>query len=131
MVRIGSRIDAWFDALFAQMDLQHTDTGIRFFWRADQEPEKYLHFRISENEAERRGASDIPPEEISNAIREILENQISLNHDELVKEVARVFGFGRIGTFVESSMLAGIDKAVKRGFARIEAERVYLVEFSL
>lgn len=57
-----------------------------------------------------------------------LENQISLNRDELVKEVAQIFGFGRTGTFVESVMLAGFEKAVMRGFARVEAERVYLVE---
>ncbi len=57
-----------------------------------------------------------------------MENQISLNRDELVKEVAQIFAFGRTGTFVESVMLAGFEKAVMRGFARVEAERVYLVE---
>lgn len=128
MVRIGSRIEAWFDVIFAQMNIKHTDKGTRFFWKADQQPEDYAHYRISNNEAEKREASDIPPEEVSNAIREILENQISLNRDELVKEVARIFGFGRTGTYVESAMLSGIEKSVKRGFARVEAERVYLVE---
>ena len=128
MVRIGSRIEAWFDVIFAQMNIKHTDKGNRFFWKADQQPEDYVLYRISNSETDKREASDIPPEEVSNAIREILENQISLNRDELVKDVARIFGFGRTGTYVESAMLSGIEKAVKRGFARVEAERVYLVE---
>jgi hypothetical protein len=128
MVRIGSRIDAWFNIIFREMGIKHTDNGNRFFWNADQQPENYLNYRISEIDAERREASDISPEEVSNVVKEILEQQISLNRDELVREVARTFGFGRIGNFVESSMLKGIDKAVKRGFAKIDADRVYLVE---
>jgi hypothetical protein len=128
MTRIGSRIDSWFDIIFSEMKLKSTLKRQRFFWKPNQNPEDYIHYRILLTDNDKRAASDISPEEISNAIREILENQISLNRDELVKEVARIFGFARLGTSVESCMLSGIETAIKRGFARLEGERIYWVE---
>ncbi len=62
MVRIGSRIEAWFDVIFAQMDIKHTDKGTRFFWKTNQLPENYALYRISNNDADKRDAPDIPPE---------------------------------------------------------------------
>jgi len=130
VTRIGSRIDAYFNSLFNQMNLKYTDSGKRFYWHESQNPENYLKYRVSENESERRDASDIPPEEVSNAIKEILENQISLNRADLIKESARLFGFNRTGGNVELSMQAGVEKAFQRGFAKAEGDRVFLVEQS-
>ncbi len=126
--RLGSRIDAYFNSLFKQMNLKSSDGERRFYWNENQNPETYFHYRFSEFESERRDASDISPEESSNAVHEILENMISLNEGDLIKETARLFGFNRIGGNVESSMIEGIKKAVQRGFAKTEDERVFLVE---
>ncbi|MFA5816260.1 MAG: DUF3320 domain-containing protein [Bacteroidales bacterium] len=126
--RIGSRIDAYFNRLFAQMKIKNTNAEKWFYWNENQNPDSYRIYRVSENESDRCDVSDIPPEEISNAVREVLENQISLNRGDLVKETARLFGFNRIGGNVESFMQDGIDKAVKRGFAKIEGDRVFHVE---
>jgi len=128
VTRIGSRIEAFLNSLFRQMKLKYSDSGKRFYWNENQDPANYMNFRISEIESERRDASDIPPEEISVAVKEILENLISLNHEDLVKETARMFGFNRIGGNVESSMIKGIEKAVQRGFAKVEGGRYILVE---
>ena len=126
--RLGSRIDAYFNSLFSQMGIKFTGGERRFYWSANQNPESYFQYRISELESQRRDASDISPEEVSNAIHEILENMISLDRSDLIKEAARIFGFNRIGGNVESSMIEGISKAVQRGFARTEEDRVFLVE---
>lgn len=124
VTRIGSRIDAYFNKLFSQMSLKFTVSGKHFYWFENQAPETYQFYRVPVNDTDKRDASDIPPEEISNAIREILDNQISLNRIDLIRETAHIFGFSRIGGNVESSMLAGIEKAVQRGFAKIEGDRV-------
>jgi hypothetical protein len=126
--RLGSRIDTYFNSLFKQMNLKYTDGDRRFYWSENQTPESYIHYRVSELESQRRDASDISPEEVSNAVREILENMISLNKVDLIKESAKIFGFNRIGGNVETSMTHGINKAVNRGFAMIEADRVFLKE---
>lgn len=126
--RIGSRIDAYFTRLFAQINLKYTDAGKRFYWTENQNPDYYTNYRVSADESERRDASDIPPEEVSNAVREVLENMISLNSTDLVKETARLLGYSRIGNKVEASVLGGINMAVERGFARMEGDRVFQVE---
>ena len=71
-------------------------------------------------------ASDICPEEVSVAVREVLEAQISLSQEDLIRETARLFGYARLGNIVESSMQQGIDKAIQRGFAKKENERIIL-----
>lgn len=53
---------------------------------------------------------------------------ISLNKSDLIKESAKIFGFNRIGGNVESSMSEGISKAISRGFALLEGDRVFLKE---
>ena len=126
--RLGSRIETYFNTLFKQMNLKYTDGDRRFYWSENQTPESYIQYRVSELESQRRDASDISPEEVSNAVREILENMIGLNKADLIKESAKIFGFNRIGGNVETSMTLGINKAVIRGFAVIEADRVFLKE---
>jgi len=126
--RLGSRIDTYFVSLFKQINLKYTDGDRRFYWSENQTPDSYIHYRVSELESQRRDAADISPEEVSNAVHEILENMISLNKVDLIKESAKLFGFNRIGGNVETSMTQGINKAVNRGFAMIEGGRVFLKE---
>jgi len=73
-----------------------------------------------------QNAADIAPEEVSVAVKEILEQQISLSKEDLVKETSQLFGFGRLGTIVEASMLRGIDTAIKRGFAKNDGDRIVI-----
>lgn len=120
--RIGSRIDDHFNHLFARMNLKTTGIGKdRFFWQAEQNPAEYMNYRQF-----MQTASDISPEEVSVAVREVLEAQISLSREDLVRETARLFGYSRLGTIVESSMHRGIEKAIQRGFAKEENERIIL-----
>lgn len=126
--RIGSRIESFFNSLFKEMKIKSTGSDKIFFWNDNQNPESYMVYRVSADESDRRDASDIPPEEISVAIKEILENQISMNLEDLIKEAARVFGFNRTGGNVEASMLNGVNKAVARGFAKTQGDRIYIKE---
>jgi hypothetical protein len=79
---------------------------------------------VSANEAQKRDAGDLPPEEVANGVKLILQNQISLLRGDLVRETAKLFGYARIGSNVEMAMNAGIDQAVQMGFAFVEGERV-------
>lgn len=120
--RIGSRIDDHFNRIFARINLRTTGVGKeRFFWRDDQNPAEYMNYRVYMTTA-----SDISPEEVSVAVKEVLESQISLLREDLIRETARLFGYARLGTIVESSMQRGIEKAIQRGFAKEENERIIL-----
>lgn len=120
--RIGSRIDDHFNRIFARMSLKTTGVGKeRFFWQAEQNPAEYMNYREY-----MPTASDISPEEVSVAVREVLEAQISLSREDLIRETARLFGYSRLGTIVEASMQRGIEKAITRDFAKEENERIIL-----
>lgn len=124
ITRIGSRIDAHFTDLFSRMKLQSTGTGKeRFFWRRDQRPSEYMNYRVFMT-----NAADICPEEVSVAVKEVLEAQISLSREDLVKETARLFGFSRMGGIVEASMQRGIEMAILRGFAEEKNMRVKTIK---
>ena len=124
IARIGSRIQECFSDLFFQLELEYTVSGNKlFYWKSKQVPSEYMNYRISD-----LNADDIAAEEVSVAAKEILEQQISLSKEDLVKEVSHLFGFGRLGPIVEASMLRGIDMAVTRGFAKEKSGRIYLHE---
>jgi very-short-patch-repair endonuclease len=124
--RVTARFVNHLDGVFDQMNLTQTKTagGNVYFWKADQSPEKYNIYRIAKTDADKRDADDLPPEEVANAIREILHNQVSLARADLVREGAKLFGFARIGANVESAMLNGINIAVNKRFATVNGERV-------
>lgn len=124
ITRIGNRIDAHLTHLVSIMNLQTTGEDKElFFWRADQNPTTYMNYRVFMT-----NASDICPEEVSVAVKEILETQISLTQEDLVKETARLLGYSRMGSVVEASMLRGIELAITRGFAVEDNGRVGTVE---
>ncbi len=76
----------------------------------------------------KQSKDDLPSHEIANGIEEILKNQISLTKADLVKETSRLFGFARIGTNVETVMLGGIRKALSKGFAKMQDDRIVFCE---
>jgi very-short-patch-repair endonuclease len=124
--RVTARYVNHLDGVFDQMNLMQTKTPANnvYFWKVDQLPEKYSTYRVANNEADKRDADDLPPEEVANAMHEILRNQVSLAKADLVREGAKLFGFARIGTNVEIAMLSGINIAVNRGLATVNGERV-------
>lgn len=127
--RMGSRISVHFEIIFKELGLQQTsDNGNIIFWRADQLPETYQLYRLPPNEMLKRDADDLPSHEIANGIKAILQNQISLNKDDLVRETAKLFGYARLGTNVDIAVQLGIRVALAKGIAKTEGQRIVLNE---
>lgn len=121
ITRIGTRITTYINHVLATIKQPYTNTGEEiFYWSGDQTPTEYIQYRpVSEREA-----LDICPEEVSNAIHTILHEQISLSKEDLIRETAHIFGYGRIGDSVATSMSRGIAKADERGFSTNENDRI-------
>jgi Protein of unknown function (DUF4011)/REase_MTES_1575/AAA domain/Protein of unknown function (DUF3320) len=119
--RMGSRIERRFGELFHQLTLSTTTGGNAFFWKQGISAESIRAYRVSSNEADRRNAEDLPPEETAYAVKEVLSNQIGLPREDLIRETARILGYQRIGKAVEPAMNLGIEIAIKRGWAAIDA----------
>lgn len=119
ITRLGSRIQVRFDQIFKRMELKRTkdkDENV-CFWRDDQVPEQYTVYRIPAEISERRSAEDLTIYEISNAVKEILVNQMSVPEEDLVRAVAKVFQYARVGGNVDTAMRQGIELAVEREMA--------------
>jgi len=127
--RLGGRTNDYLDSVFAQLEIK-TRAGERnvFFWKKNQEPESYAIYRTSEQESEKRDADDLPPEEVAVVAERIVRNQIGLSKSDLIREMARAFGYARIGTNVERAMLEGLQIAINKGIAKEDGERIVLQE---
>ncbi|MGI6005213.1 MAG: DUF3320 domain-containing protein [Christensenellales bacterium] len=127
MTRTGKRINAYMEYFCNRMALRSTRTiDTVFFWNSSQQPEQYDQFRTPENEENRRNMDNICKEEISSAVKHVLENQVSLTQQDLRREVYKLFGFSRIGQNMETYINEGIRYAVQRGFAFEENGRIVL-----
>lgn len=123
IARAGSRIQAWSRAILKTITCQVTEQGNQtFYWRSDQKPAMYIGYRVSTGDGEaKRAAIDVPKEEVANAACEVLEEQIGLPKEDLIKETAKKIGYQRNGPMVVEVMKSGIDYAHITGRIKFDA----------
>ncbi|MEO0479414.1 MAG: AAA domain-containing protein, partial [Planctomycetota bacterium] len=86
------------------------------YWRPDQDPLQFAIYRVPDESSEDpREADEIPVIETVNAALDLVQASIALPKDELVREMARQFGFARLGSRVEVAMTSGVDTALAKG----------------
>lgn len=124
MGRVGGRIEERMRTLCAGARLNASRNGkTMVYWRPDLKPEEYEGFRVPGAEPDsQRKAEELPDEEIANATRHVLRDQISLPEPDLIREVARLFGYQRTGVNVEAALRRGVRYLLKRGAARQESD---------
>jgi very-short-patch-repair endonuclease len=117
--RVTARVQGRVAGLIRAAKVRMTEAGeATFLWPARFEPEAYAEFRVpGGEESARRDADDLPPEEIANAALHVLQRQISLPVEDLVREIARLFGYQRIGQNVDWCLRAGVAVLLERGGA--------------
>jgi len=118
ITRLGARLDQRFTELLMKIQPEHTEVnGMTFFWPEGTKPSEYGIYRVATDDAQRRMAEDLPPEEVAVAVKSILSSQISLPYDELTKQVVKALGYARSGSALEKSIKSGIQRAIELGFA--------------
>ncbi len=126
--RNGSRLSSYFENFFSDMHLRQTEYGNNvFFWKQEQDPSAYTIYRSADSDINKRNADDIPPVEIANAAKQILKEQISLSHEDLIRETAKLFSFSKVGSIVDTAMRQGIQLAVSNGYAKEQNGRFVCV----
>ena len=86
-------------------------SGVKFYWRKDQDPDMYSVFRTDTNSDYKRSADEIGQQELKNAICVTLNEKGALNKDSLVKETIRTMGYARSG----AALVAAIERGLKYG----------------
>lgn len=123
--RIGSRLDRLLTDIMGEMEIHSTQYKQPFYWQ-DKNQVQILNYYRS-NDIEKRAMEDVAPEEIWIAIREVLEHNISSDEDELVRYLARLYGFAKTGRQIDSHLRLVIDAGIKEGFLARENEKVRLI----
>ena len=89
--------------------------GLVGYWNVDQDPKTYTGFRASGDGDNRRDAKDVPVEEAANAVCYVLYDQVSMSHDDLVRESANLLNYTRMGSNVVAIFGAAIRYAQREG----------------
>lgn len=130
MMRNTPKSDAVFEEILREVPVTQTNTaGNTFLWLDNMDPCKYAIYRIHEEGAlEKRTLSQIPAEEAVNAVKEVLDINVSLSRDDLVKETAKVFGYNRITASIDQVIGIAISYAEQRGYAEISEDGMRVLQ---
>ena len=91
-----------------------------FYWNDDSCVMEYYR----DNDIEKRSIDDIAPEEILVAIDEAVAHNLSMDEEELIRYLCRVFGFAKVGKQIDTLLRYAIDQAEKESVIKREAGRV-------
>lgn len=97
-----------------------------FIWLPSQPPEAFLGYRTPVEGDESRDVERIPPEEVAEAMRMVLHQNISLELEDLLRETARRFGYRRVTPKTIDGIAPGIEVLIQRGICEVEGQRVSL-----
>ncbi len=114
--RAGARVEGIFSAVLEREEKVVTrDEDREFYWKKEQNPDEYAIYRVGEDESGRRSMDDIPSREIQNAALEVLRQQGSMTRADLVREIAKKFGFSRLGNVIESVVGYVLQESLDKG----------------
>ena len=117
--RNGVRINTYLTEVFEDMDLVTSGTDDIFYWKDKEQLENYSGYRL----ASEREALDIAPEEVAQAILQVLKEQFAIDEEGLISETSRLFGYASVRDNVLASMKRGIKYAVRENLITLDGER--------
>lgn len=127
IARSGSKIEDRVKSILKTCSYKKTKEGkIVFYWPESLDADACTIFRVPTNGTERRDITDIPEQEIAFAVYQILQNQISIPQNDLIKEVYRLFGFSRFSEKIVMKVRQGLLIACQKGWVKEEGERIVL-----
>lgn len=121
IARVGSRLEKMLGEIISEMEVKEVIHNQPFYYSSSP----VTTYRS--NDVEKRKVEDIAPEEIVVAIEEAVKNHLSINEDELIKYLARLFDFGRVGRQVEASIKLALDLASQQQKIVKDGGRIKLV----
>lgn len=121
--RAGARLDKHLEGIIKEMNVMVTTHHQPFYWNNNTTLDYYRS-----NDIEKRNMEDIAPEEVIVALEEVVRNNLSIEEDELLRYLARTFGFAKVGKQIDTLLRYTIDTAVTKGVVIKENDRVKLAD---
>ncbi|WP_431433084.1 DUF4011 domain-containing protein [Bacteroides hominis] len=123
VLRKTARLIVWMDSILDKTPYYKQDIdGLIFYWNTKEDAESYTGFRVDS----KREAVDLPPREVANAVRSILEQQAALPLADLMRVTARLLGFSRFGLNVETAMRRGVQILLDGEEVKIEGDKILM-----
>lgn len=117
--RNGVRINTYLTEVFEDMGLVTSGTDDIFYWKDKEQLENYSGYRM----ASERESLDIAPEEVAQAILQVLKEQFAIDEEGLISETAHLFGYASVRDNVLVSMKRGIEHALKNNLIQLDGGR--------
>ena len=125
--RFTGKLTDHFDQILSSIRLHRTPHFDDFvLWLPSLKPDQLKFFRIPGKEFKREG-DRIPEQEIALAATELVKLNFGLLEEDLIRELAKLFGFARTGKTVEQAMQLGIRYAVQRQWICRQGEKYTLM----
>lgn len=121
--RAGAKLDRYLEGLIKEMNLNQTSHHQPFYWSDITNLDYYRS-----NDIENRNMEDIAPEEILVALQEVVENNLSIEEEELLRYLSRTFGFAKVGRQIDILLRYVIDIAEKNNIVIKENGRIKLAD---
>jgi hypothetical protein len=121
--RAGARLDKHLEGIIKEMNIVQTIHHQPFYWSNNTTLEYYRS-----NDIEKRIMEDIAPEEVLVALQEVVTNNLSIEEAELLRYLARTFGFAKVGKQIDAILHYVIDTAVQQGKVKRENDRIKLAD---
>ena len=130
IARAGTRIQKHLQQLLDSLGARRTQEGETVFYSLPGQGLEPGCYRVAtQDEDSRREAKEWPAEEIAAAAQAVLEAQFGLPEDDLLRETAKLMGFGRLGPAMEVHLRLGLRRLFEEGLARKDGRgRVMAVE---
>jgi hypothetical protein len=122
--RVTSQAQERVQSLIGGRTLREDEGDLVFLWPEGKDPRSYGHFRVPTGSGSQRDALDLPSAELRNATLHVLRSSGGAPADDVAREVARLFGFQRMGTRVAARMSAGVRALLDAGGAEERAGRL-------
>lgn len=119
--RVGAKLDRYLEGIIKEMNLVQTVHHQPFYWSNGT---ALNYYRI--NDTEKRNMEDIAPEEILVALQEVITDNLSIEEDELLRYLARTFGFAKLGKQIDAILRYTVDLAEKENIVKKENGRIIL-----
>ncbi len=104
-------LDATDKALKKTNSKVNKQSGVKFYWRKDQDYDLYRTYRVDATSDDKRGPDEICQQELKNAVCITLKAKGPLDKETLIKETIRTMGYTRSGT----GLVAAVERGIKYG----------------
>jgi len=121
--RAGARLDKHLEGIIKEMNVVETTHHQPFY---SNNSTILNYYRC--NDIEKRNIEDIAPEEVIVALQEVVTNNLSIEEAELLRYLARTFGFAKVGKQIDTILRYVIDTAVQQGKVKRENDRIKLAD---